>query len=102
MPWFPSRYVWNDIEDQLDWSKSGAVVAMAWIPGFSSQETIATGFACLFDLAGFFSRLRLHNRRTELRVALSRKMIGDEPRSALSIRAPIFDGVQQQTHNLER
>ena len=31
--------------------KSGAVVAMAWIPGFSSQETMATAFLCFFDLA---------------------------------------------------
>jgi hypothetical protein len=30
--------------------RSGAVVAMAWMPGFSSQEMIATDFPCLFDL----------------------------------------------------
>jgi hypothetical protein len=32
--------------------KSGAVVAMAWMPGFSSQDTIAT--PRLFALAGAF------------------------------------------------
>ncbi|MET4072706.1 hypothetical protein ABID58_007536, partial [Bradyrhizobium sp. S3.2.6] len=36
--------------------KSGAVVAMAWIPGFSSQETIVTGFPRHFPLAEAFFR----------------------------------------------
>ena len=36
--------------------KSGAVVAIAWIPGFSSPETIATGFPRLFHLAEAFFR----------------------------------------------
>ena len=33
--------------------KSGAVVAMAWIPGFLSKETIATRLMALRDLAAF-------------------------------------------------
>ena len=36
--------------------KSGAVVAMAWMPGFSSQETIAADFADFFDLGPAFFR----------------------------------------------
>ena len=52
-------YSWS--RAKLAWTpgsggKSGAVVAMAWIPGFSSHDTIATGFPRLFDLAGAFFR----------------------------------------------
>ena len=57
MPW--RLYSWS--RAKLAWTpglggKSGAVVAMAWIPGFSSQETIVTGFPRRFPLAEAFNQ----------------------------------------------
>lgn len=57
VPW--RLYSWSRAKPE--WTpgsggKSGAVVAMAWIPGFSSQETIVTGFARRFPLTEAFFR----------------------------------------------
>lgn len=58
VPW--RLYSWS--RAKVAWTpglggKSGAVVAMAWIPGFSSQETIVTAFLRRFPLAEAFFRI---------------------------------------------
>src|SRR6266545_2247557 len=69
VPW--RMYSWS--RAKVAWTpglggKSGAVVAIAWIPGFSSQETIVTGF--LQDLDFTIDAQDLRHLLFELGVAI--------------------------------